>query len=179
VELARDQSAHEKKATLYQSDIDGWSRELAALAQDLARAKKSNVEQSRHLDGLMKRIHISHEIGGFVPWAILLLLLAVETGPIFFKMMLVTSTYDYLLENAKRLATARAGVEVDAQVLITETNEEVHVDRFHQVEARVAEERRRVASETEVAEAVHRRFRAATSREIEEGDGYKKYVDEG
>jgi hypothetical protein len=178
-ELARDQSAHEKKATLYQSDIDGWSRELAALAQDLARAKKSNLEQSRHLDGLMKRIHISHEIGGFVPWAILLLLLAVETGPIFFKMMLVTSTYDHLLENAKRLATARAGIEVDAQVLITETNEEVHVDRFHQVEARVAEERRRVASETEVAEAVHRRFRAATSREIEEGDGYKKYVDEG
>ena len=49
----------------------------------------------------MKRIHISHEIGGVVPWAILLLLLAVETGPIFFKMMLVKGTYDYLLENKK------------------------------------------------------------------------------
>ncbi|HEY3495091.1 MAG TPA: DUF4407 domain-containing protein [Polyangiaceae bacterium] len=178
-ELARDQAAHEKKATLYQSDIDGWSRELAALAQDLARAKKSNLEQSRHLDGLMKRIHISHEIGGFVPWAILLLLLAVETGPIFFKMMLVTSTYDYLLENAKRLATAQAGVEVDSQVLLTETNEEVHVDRFHQVEARVLEEKRRAVSEAEVSEAVHKRFREVKSREIGEGDGYKKYVDEG
>jgi hypothetical protein len=178
-ELARDQIAHEKKAGVYQADIDGWTRELAALAQDLARAKRSNLEQSRHLDGLMKRIHISHEIGGFVPWAILLLLLAVETGPIFFKMMLVTSTYDYLLENSKRLATAQAGVEVDAQVLITETNEEVHVDRYHQVEARVAEERRRVESETQLSEAVHKRFREDTSREIEEGDGYKKYVDEG
>lgn len=177
-ELGRDVAAHEEKAKVYSADITGWTKELASLAQDLARAKQSNLQQSRHLDGLMKRIHISHEIGGFVPWAILLLLLAVETGPIFFKMMLVTSTYDHLLENAKRLATARAGIEVDAQLLLTETNEEVHVDRFHQVEARVAEEKRRAESEAKLADAVHERFRAAKSEEIREGDGYKKYVDE-
>ena len=80
----------------------------------------------------MKRIHISHEIGGVVPWAILLLLLAVETGPIFFKMMLIRGAYDYELENQKRVATARLGIELDAQVYVTETNEEVRVDTYHQ-----------------------------------------------
>lgn len=177
-ELGRDQEAHKEKATVYSADISGWTKELGLLAQDLARAKQSNLQQSRHLDGLMKRIHISHEIGGFVPWAILLLLLAVETGPIFFKMMLVTSTYDYLLENAKRLATAKAGIEVDAQLLLTETNEEIHIDRFHQVESQVSEQKRRAESEAKLAEAVHERFRDAAGKEIREGDGYKKYVSE-
>ena len=177
-ELGRDQDTHKEKATVYTADISGWTKELGLLAQDLARAKQSNLQQSRHLDGLMKRIHISHEIGGFVPWAILLLLLAVETGPIFFKMMLVTSTYDYLLENAKRLATAKAGIEVDAQLLLTETNEEIHIDRFHQVESQVSEQKRRAESEAKLAEAVHERFRDAAGKEIREGDGYKKYVNE-
>ena len=75
----------------------------------------------------MKRIHISHEIGGIVPWVILLLLLAVETGPIFFKMMLVSSTYDYMLENAKRVATARLGIELEAHHLVDHGDEAVEL----------------------------------------------------
>jgi hypothetical protein len=127
----------------------------------------------------MKRIHISHEIGGLVPWAILLLLLAVETGPIFFKMMLVSSTYDYMVENGKRVSTARLGIELDAQVFLTETNEEIRIDSFHQVGAVLEEERRRLASEAKLAEVVHERFRDEIGKEVKEGDGYKKYIDAG
>lgn len=175
-ELSRDKGAHAEKEALVAADIKAWTGSAEQLAADLARAKASNLKQSRHLDGLMKRIHISHEIGGVVPWAILLLLLAIETGPIFFKMMLIKGSYDYMLENQKRLATARLGVEVDAHVFLTERNEEVRVDTFHQVGASLAEERRRLASEAKLAEAVHERFQQELNREVREGDGYKKYL---
>ena len=45
---------------------------IAALTTSSRTPRPATCDQSRHLDGLMKRIHISHEIGGFVPWAILL-----------------------------------------------------------------------------------------------------------
>jgi hypothetical protein len=176
-ELSRDKGVHGEKEKLIVADINAWKAAAESLAKELAAAKGSNLKQSRHLDGLMKRIHISHEIGGLVPWAILLLLLAVETGPIFFKMMLIKSTYDYLLENQKRVATAQQGIEVDAQVFLSETQEEIRIDNFHQVDASLEEERRRLASEAKLAEAVHERFRSELGQNLE-GEGYKKYVRE-
>lgn len=143
-ELKRDRSTWAEKEKLVNADIQAWKNESEALSQELISAKQSNLRQSRHLDGLLKRIHISHEIGGFVPIAIMLLLLAVETGPIFFKMMLIRGTYDYELENEKKVATARLGVELDSQVYLTETNEEVRVDTFHQVYQALEEAKARI-----------------------------------
>lgn len=175
-ELTRDKAAFTEKEALMGADTKAWRGSAETLAAELAAAKASNLKQSRHLDGLLKRIHISHEIGGLVPWAILLLLLAVETGPIFFKMMLIKSSYDYLLENQKRVAAARLGIELDAHVFLTETQEEVRVDTFHQVAASLAEEQRRIASESVVAEAVHERFREVAKTDVREGDGFKQYL---
>ncbi len=175
-ELQDDRKSHEEKAAIFNADIDGWEENLSALAADLASAKESNQRQARHLDGLMKRIHISHEIGGVVPWAILLLLLAVETGPIFFKMMLVSGTYDYMLENSKRVSTARMGIELESQVFLSETGEEIRINTFHEVDAVLAEERRRLVSEAKLAEAVHKRFQTDIESEVAEGDEYKKYI---
>lgn len=145
-ELKRDQGAYADKEKLIDSDIQAWQKSLGELAAELESRKQSNLRQSRHLDGLMKRIQISHEIGGFIPWAILLLLLAVETGPIFFKMMLVKSTYDYMLENQLRVSTASLGIEVDSHVFLNERQEEIHVDRYHQAGVVLESSRRKLAS---------------------------------
>ncbi|MGH0032390.1 MAG: DUF4407 domain-containing protein [Myxococcota bacterium] len=144
VELERDRARDAEKAGSVQAEIEHWKAEIAAIDQRLADEKASNERQARHLDGLMKRIHISHEIGGVVPWIILLLLLAIETGPIFFKMMLVRGAYDYLVENEMRIATARAGVERDAQIYLADTRDEVRVDVYHQADAAFVEARRRL-----------------------------------
>jgi hypothetical protein len=146
-ELARDRNTWGEKEKSVSADIFSWKAEAEELSQELLKAKQSNLRQSRHLDGLLKRIHISHEIGGFVPLAIMLLLLAVETGPIFFKMMLIRGTYDYELENEKRLRTARLGVELDSQIYLSETNEEVRVDTYHQVEEALSLAKRRLREE--------------------------------
>ena len=176
VELQSDRQTHEEKAAIFNADIDRWEAQLTELNNELDAAKESNRRQARHLDGLMKRIQISHEIGGVVPWAILLLLLAVETGPIFFKMMLVSGTYDYMLENAKRVSTARMGIELNSQVFMSETGEEIRINTFHEVDAVLQEERRRLASEAKLSESVHKRFRDEIEGEIAEGDDYKRYI---
>lgn len=157
-ELQRDRATFAQKETQVTSDINDWKGKSDALAASLEQAKQSNLRQSRHLDGLMKRIHISHEIGGLVPWAIMLLLLAVETGPIFFKMMLIRGAYDYEVENAKKIATAKLGIDIDAQVYVTETGEEFRVDSFHQVGAALAAEKRRLIVEHAHAQAELERF---------------------
>jgi hypothetical protein len=151
-ELDRDRASDAEKNAPLETDIKRWKQQLASLDEAQNAALRSNLAQARHLDGLMKRIQISHEIGGFVPTFILLLLLAIETGPIFFKMMLRSGAYDYLLENEMRLAAARAGIEIDAQIYLPNTREEIRIDVFHQAESAFANARRRASH---VPDATH------------------------
>jgi hypothetical protein len=65
------------------------------------------------LDGLLERIKISHEISGpVISWFITLLFMAIELTPIFFKLMLIKSPYDYMEENIKELIKAENGIEI-------------------------------------------------------------------
>ena len=80
-------------------------------------------------------------------------------------------------ENEKRIAVAHAGVEADAALYLPETQEELRYDVFHQAEAAMAEERRRLQSEAELADEVDKRFRAETAKDVATGEGYKKYVE--
>jgi len=144
-ELERDRAREASNAEGVAQEIARWKGELAAIDEKLTAARDSNVKQARHLDGLMKRIQISHEIGGWVPTFILLLLLAIETGPIFFKMMLRSGVYDQLQENEARIAAARAGIEVDAQIYAEGTREEIRVNVYHEAEAVMAQAKQRLA----------------------------------
>jgi len=167
-ELEIDWKKDEEKNKPTVDDLNRWKKELEHINVELDAAKASNLRQARHLDGLMKRILISHEIGGYVPWFILLLLLAIETGPIFFKMMLTRGTYDYMLENARRVATARAGVEIDAQIYRVNLGKEIRVNRYHEAEMVMEEHKRRLEAETALAKAVHERLRKASEQAIRE-----------
>lgn len=65
------------------------------------------------LDGLSKRIQLAHEVAGFwISLFITLLFMAIELTPIFFKLMLTKTTYDYLAENRDELLKAEYGIEV-------------------------------------------------------------------
>jgi hypothetical protein len=66
-------------------------------------------------------------------------------GPIFFKMMLVKSAYDYMLENQLRVTTASLGIEVDSHVFLSERQEEIHVDTYHQAGVVLKSLRQRLA----------------------------------
>lgn len=165
-ELETDRTRDVAKQAPLETDQHTWKAELEALDRELAAARASNLKQARNLDGLLKRIQVSHDIGGSVPWWIMLLLLAIETGPIFFKMMLVRGAYDYLEENLKRLATARTGVESLGYVFTADGNLELKDDRFHQAEASLKAELERLKLQSELTREVHQRFGEKAKEEI-------------
>lgn len=77
----------------------------------LEKAKAENVANG--LNGLLERLHIAHEIAGFwITLFITLLFMAIELTPIFFKMMLIKSPYDFMNDNLKALLKAEQGIEI-------------------------------------------------------------------
>lgn len=76
-------------------------------------ALNNNVQVANGLDGLLERIKLAHEIAGFaISLFITLLFMTIELTPIFFKLMLVKTPYDYMEENIKELMKAEEGVYI-------------------------------------------------------------------
>ncbi|MDF2380972.1 DUF4407 domain-containing protein [Nostoc ellipsosporum NOK] len=87
--------------------------------EELEKRRSADLDNSAKvaagLDGLLERIKIAHEISGFwISTFITLLFMVIELTPIFFKLMLVKSPYDYMEENIKELIKAENGIEVRA-----------------------------------------------------------------
>jgi hypothetical protein len=167
-ELDRDRENLGKKNALVEDELKEAKVALAALDSRIATDKTSNLQVARHLDGLMKRIQISHEIGGSIPIAIMLLLLCIEMGPIFFKLMVTKGAYDYLKENQKRLVRARAGIEPEARIVSDGKGKSIHVDIHHAANAILEEEKRRLATERALADKVHAEWQKQQAARIEQ-----------
>lgn len=70
-----------------------------------------NQQVASGLDGLLERLKLAHEIAGFwISFFITLLFLAIELTPIFFKLMLVKSPYDFMKENVEETIKAEHGI---------------------------------------------------------------------
>lgn len=92
-------------------------REASLLAQkDTLNNEKGNIDkesekQAKKLDGLLERIKLADEVAGvWISLFITLLFMAIELTPIFFKLMLVKSPYDYLKDNIDELIKAENGI---------------------------------------------------------------------
>ena len=86
------------------------NNELALLLSiQLAKSQES----ANNLNGLLERINIAHELAPFwITLFITLLFMAIELTPIFFKMMLIKSPYDFISDNIISLIKAEQGIEV-------------------------------------------------------------------
>jgi len=134
---------------------------LSNIEKEREDAKKKNEVRKDQLDGLLQRIEISHEIGGLVPWMIMFLLLAIETGPVFFKLMMIRGAYDYLSDNKKKLILAKSGIiELEPQ---TKDNKAVVEYKYYQVEKM-----------GELAEKANEKWKEEISADIEQNPD--KYI---
>ena len=99
--VEKDKYVNEKKTSVesWRKQLDQVNTKINALADDLRIEYRKNEQKAHGYDGLLKRIQISHEIGGLVPWLILMVFLCIEMGPIFFKMMMTKGVYDFMVEN--------------------------------------------------------------------------------
>lgn len=172
VELQRDRASLETKMLGTTDELRQVKGELGALDGKTADMKRSNALVAKHRDGLMTRLRIADEKGGAVPWMLRLLMLMIEVGPIFFKMMVTRGVYDYLDENRKHLARAQLGIEPNATMISVggaggKAKQEL-VDRHLGAEAVIAEERRRIETEAILAAEVHEEFRRRTITAIRE-----------
>jgi hypothetical protein len=165
VEVHREETARQLKAERTKADLEATRATLLAQRADRDLQIKREV---RGLDGLLERIKISHEIGGLVPWAIMCLLLSIELGPIFFKMMLIKGAYDYLDENQKKLASARAAIVPDSKLVPSDdtSNRAYHIDRFYGPEALLERERLALETTSQLTRQVHEEFRKVTAADI-------------
>lgn len=175
-ELMRLTAEHDQRRKALREPVANLEKRVRELDQEFLSRRKLAWRKSCHKDGLLKRIQISHEIGGWVPWMIMALFLAIELAPILFKLMLTKGAYDYLEENRKELLRAHAGVEYDGTVYVLEdragTLKEHRRDTFHFAEAALAEEKRRIDTDARLAVAVHeeyeRRMRSRIQTNLED-----------
>lgn len=94
-------------------DLEELDKRKDALRIAKEKERNNNEKIANGLDGLLERIKIAHEVSGFwISLFITLLFMAIELTPIFFKLMLTKTTYDYLAENRDELIKAENGIEV-------------------------------------------------------------------
>lgn len=121
------------------------------------------------LDGLLERIKICHEVaGGWITFFITMLFLAIELTPIFFKLMLTKTPYDYLTENRDDLIKAENGIEVRYDYYKDKDGLERHLVINHTAEKMIYEKQL-----LSTAEKVLNRYAIQKYIEIE-----KKKIDE-
>ena len=133
IELQDKKKAKESEITALKDRYARINNEVDLLDKGRDEKYKKNQLIAHQLDGLMERIHISHAIGGVVPWLIFLVLLCIEAGPIFFKMMMNKGVYEYLVDNNKERFKAHSGVVVSDQ-LVHGKDGATHAERIDYLE---------------------------------------------
>ena len=106
--------------------------------------KKKDIAQAEQkaatLDGLLIRIQQAHKIAGFwISLFITLLFMAIELTPVFFKLMLTKTPYDYLAENRDDLIKAENGIEVRYDYYKDKDGLERHLIINHEAERMIFE----------------------------------------
>ncbi|MFM2038458.1 MAG: hypothetical protein RL432_1397 [Bacteroidota bacterium] len=175
-DIETKRSEKEKFIQLKSSEVASWRKQLDFAddqinknADDLRQAYKDNEIRSHGYDGLLKRIQISHEIGGWIPWIIFGVFLCIEMGPIFFKMMLNKGPYDYMVENYNKLRQVEAGV-VSESLLYESVNGMMHMEKYTYLdyETAKAEREEKMVKQKELNKQIIEAWNQHTSKDIQE-----------
>ncbi len=180
-EQAKD--ALEKGAARLQPEIKELETQIQAKREDIAAAdqkliadKKSAEEQSKKLNGLIKRIEIAHAKSPTASWFLTAMLIFIELSPLFFKMMLTLSTIDYLTENQKRLARVRRGISVGH---VVDADGEAIIDvkhaKYHEAELAATRTIGKLDIDRQLTTQVQEEFTRIVSDDIRKNPG--GYID--
>lgn len=114
-----------------------------------------NKEKVKKLDGLLARLEISHKIGFVLGIFITLILLCIEMGPIFFKMMMTKGAYDYMVENNNHRMNMENGIFKE-DVIYEARNGIIHMEKYRylEVESTKLEKERKKIEQDKINEEV-------------------------
>ncbi len=138
----------------------------------------TNVQVAKGLDGLLERIKLAHEVAGLtITIFITLLFLSIELTPIFFKLMLNKTPYDYLSENRDDLIRAENGIEVRYDFYKDKEGVERHLVINHEAERMVFEKIKVTEIQKELTEYAIAKYKASEKKKIDANlDEYIKKI---
>ncbi len=156
-------------------EADKKRKEILA-EKDIALSK--NVEVANGLDGLLERIKISDEVAGFwISLFITLLFMAIELTPVFFKLMLTKTPYDYLAENRDELIKAESGIEVRYDYYKDKEGQERHLIINHEAERMIYEKIKVTDIQKELTDYAIEQYKQKEKKKIDENlDDYIKNI---
>jgi hypothetical protein len=141
-------------------------KDILRIEKDKARA--DNTKIANGLDGLLERIKIAHEVAGFwISLFITLLFMAIELTPIFFKLMLTKTTYDYLAENRDELIKAEYGIEVKYDYYKDKQGVEKHLVINHEAEKLIFEKMKVTEIQKELTEYAVKKYKEREMSKID------------
>jgi len=162
-EIIELQIAELKKSPQYQntiSEIEKFNKEKKIAIAD---AEK----KAATLDGLLIRIQKAHEVAGWeITLFITLLFLSIELTPIFFKLMLNKTPYDYLAENRDDLIRAENGIEVRYDYYKDKEGVERHLIINHEAEKIIFEKMKVTEIQKELTEYAIAKYKEKEKEKI-------------
>jgi len=154
-------------------EIDALGAETKARLKEIENEREQRKGKSAesalaatNMDGLMTRIHIAHDIGGWAVWLLSALLIIIEVGPIFFKMMMPKGPYLSLLENQNEMALAKYAIWQEKVAKPGEKNEVEIKERYRRAETLYEFEAEQLQAETRLANFARERFIELTEADI-------------
>ena len=156
------------------NELDRLTSERLKLTQELDRELAKNQEVAGGLDGLLERIKLAHEIAGaWITFFITLLFVVIELTPIFFKMMLIKSPYDFMSDNIKELIRAEEGIQIKYEYYKDKKGQERNLVINHQVKRRIDEKIALMAAQTELSDYIIEKWKEREKKNINENiDAY-------
>ncbi len=155
---------NDKKNSEYIKLIKEKESIQARLDSDLRISK--NI--ANNLNGLLERIKISHEVAGFwISLFITLLFMSIELTPIFFKLMLNKTPYDYLAENRDDLIRAENGIEVRYDYYKDKDGIERHLIINHEAEKIIFEKIKVTEIQKELTEYAIEKYKQQEKEKID------------
>src|SRR6218665_543005 len=169
---------NESKAIENNFDYVRVKNELLTLGKDRDKKIADGEKVANGLDGLLERIKIAHEVAGFwISLFITLLFMAIELTPIFFKLMLTKTTYDYLAENRDELMKAEYGIEVQYDKYKDKEGIERHLTINHEAERIIFEKKMLTNIQKELTKYAVTKYKEREMKKIDENiDGYIKTI---
>lgn len=136
-------------------------------------------QKAATLDGLLIRIQKAHEIAGFtISLFITLLFMVIELTPVFFKLMLVKTPYDYLAENRDDLIKAENSIEVRYDYYQNKEGIEKHLIINHEAEKLIYEKIKVSEIQKELTDYAVLKYKEREKSKIDENlDHYISSID--
>ncbi|MDC3110073.1 DUF4407 domain-containing protein [Flavobacteriales bacterium] len=167
--LIRDlaQAEYERVLEKNEAEIDKKKMEKEAEEEKIKNEKAKSENVANGLNGLLERINILHEIASpAIIWFITLLFLAIELTPIFFKMMLIKSPYDFMNDNIKSLIKAEQGIEIKYDYFKDKEGVQRDLVINHQAEKMMREKIKLIQTQSDLNQLVLDQWKSKESQKI-------------